>query len=108
MTLIHVDSDEDFKTKVVEETEKIVVVDFWAPWCMPCKGYSPVFEKVGEEGMDGVIFAKANIDELEETSDTLGIRSVPTTMIVKVGKVLDAKPGALTEELLKEFVEKHK
>lgn len=108
MALSHVETDEDFKSKVVDNKEDLIVVDFWAPWCMPCKGYSPIFEKVAKSGLKGVKFVKANIDELEKTTESMSIRSVPTTVIVRNGKVLDAKPGALTEDVLNEFVKAYK
>ena len=107
MALVHVESDKEFNKEVFEEKNQLVVVDFWAPWCMPCKAYTPIFEKVASE-VEGVKFAKANIDELEETTGNLNIMSVPTTALVKNGEVLDSRPGALTEDMLKDFINSQK
>lgn len=107
MALVHVESDNDFNKEVFEEKEQLVVVDFWAPWCMPCKAYTPIFEKVAAD-VEGVKFVKANIDELEEVTGSLNIMSVPTTALVKNGEVVDSRPGALTEDMLKSLIDSQK
>ena len=72
----------------------IVVVDFWAPWCGPCRGFAPVFEQVAEENPD-VKFVKINTDEEQELAGHFGIRSIPTLMIFREQVIVFQQPGAL-------------
>ena len=72
----------------------IVVVDFWAPWCWPCKGFAPVFEAVAAENPD-VKFVKVNTDEEGALAGHFGIRSIPTLMIFRERVIVFSQPGAL-------------
>ena len=72
----------------------IVIVDFWAPWCGPCKGFAPVFEKASEAHAD-VVFAKVNTDEQQELAGSFNIRSIPTLMVFREKVILFSQPGAL-------------
>jgi thioredoxin 1 len=72
----------------------IVVIDFWAPWCGPCRGFAPVFEQVSEENPD-VKFVKVNTDEEQALAGHFGIRSIPTLMIFREQVIVFQQPGAL-------------
>ena len=98
----------DFKGFVeLVESGRLVVVDFWAPWCAPCLAMAPVFERVAEKFSGKAVFAKVNIEEEAELADALGIRAIPTIIVFKDGKVVDAWVGFMREEELTEMVERH-
>lgn len=94
---------DEFKEKVLNDS-KPVILDFWAPWCGPCKMMTPVFESLAGE-MDSVDFVKINIDEAEEITEKFSVMSVPTLLLIKDGQVVDQKSGAMNKEQLKEFIE---
>jgi len=89
------------------DSNDIVVLDFWAPWCGPCKGFAPVFEKVAGEHAD-VTFAKINTEEEQELGQMFQIRSIPTLMIFRDNIIVFSQPGALPEAALNEIVGKVK
>ncbi|MDO5652684.1 MAG: thioredoxin [Brachymonas sp.] len=84
-----------------------VLVDFWAPWCTPCKMLGPILEKLEAEYAGRFILAKVNIDDAQQLGAMFGVRSVPTCMLVKDGQVLDGFMGALPEPQLRAFFDKH-
>ena len=84
-----------------------VVVDYWAPWCGPCRGFAPVFERVAEQNPD-VVFAKVNTDEEHELASHFQIRSIPTLMVFRDQIIVFSQPGALPQSALEQVVEKAK
>lgn len=84
-----------------------VIVDYWAPWCGPCRGFAPVFEKVSELHPD-VVFAKVNTDEEQEIAAHFQIRSIPTLMVFREQIIVFSQPGALPQGAFEEVVGKAK
>jgi thioredoxin 1 len=83
----------------------IVIVDFWAEWCGPCKSFAPIYDKVSENHSD-IVFAKVNTEEEQELSAHFQIRSIPTLMIFREQVVLFAQPGMLSEPQLEDVISK--
>jgi thioredoxin 1 len=83
----------------------LVLVDFWAEWCPPCRMFGPVFEKASERHADAV-FGKVDTEAEPELAATFGISSIPTLMIIRDGVVLYARPGALPEAALEQLITK--
>ena len=92
------DNFEDVVTK-----NDMVVVDFWAPWCGPCKGFAPIYEAASEQHQD-VVFAKVNTDEQQELAGHFAIRSIPTIMLFREQVLLFSQPGALPAEGLQSVI----
>lgn len=87
------------------EKNDIVIVDFWAEWCGPCKSFSPVYEEVSNKH-DDIVFAKINTEAEQELAAHFQIRSIPTLMIFREQIVLFAQPGAMTGSQLEEIIGK--
>ena len=83
----------------------MVVVDYWAEWCGPCKSFGPVFEKVSED-FPGAVFAKVDTQNEQEIASWFQIRSIPTLMIFREKVIVFSQPGALPEGALREVVSK--
>ena len=84
-----------------------VIVDYWAPWCGPCRGFAPVFERVAEANPD-VVFAKVNTDDEQEIAQHFQIRSIPTLMVFRDQIIVFSQPGALPQGAFEQVVEKAK
>src|SRR5258706_870525 len=84
-----------------------VIIDYWAPWCGPCRGFAPIYERVAEQHPD-VVFAKVNTDEEQEIAAHFQIRSIPTLMVFRDQIVVFAQPGALPQAAFEQVIEKTK
>ncbi len=103
-----IDVDEaDFNKKIIEASEsKLIIVDFWAPWCGPCKQLTPILEKVVKKSTEKVILAKVNIDENQQIASQLRIQSIPTVFAFKNKQIVNAFQGVLPETDIIKFIEK--
>ncbi len=99
---IHI-SDESFEKDVMQSSLP-VIVDFWAPWCNPCKMIAPTLEKLAKEQEGKLLVAKINTDDHAEWMQKFGIQGIPTLLFVSGGKVVHRQVGALPERMLREMV----
>ncbi|OCG78183.1 thioredoxin TrxA [Gilliamella sp. Occ4-3] len=91
--------------KVVNESSKPVLVDFWASWCKPCKMVAPILEEIAQEYSDKIVIAKLNIEENPNIAPKFGIRGIPTLLIFKNGQVAATQVGALSKAQLRDFID---
>ncbi len=100
-------NESDFNEKVVEASkDKLVIVDFWAPWCGPCKQLTPILEKTIKNANDKITLVKINIDENQQIAAQLRIQSIPTVYAFKDKEIINAFQGVLPEKQVIEFLEK--
>lgn len=97
-------TDDGFDAEVLQ-SEKAVLVDFWAEWCGPCKMIAPLLDEVAEDYADRVTVAKLDIDKNPNIPNKYGIRSIPTLMLFKNGTVAGQKLGAMSKSQLNEFLD---
>src|SRR3954468_7448897 len=99
---------ENFEQEVIAASlSQPVLVDFWAPWCGPCKALGPVLEKLETAYGGAFRLAKVNSDEEQQIAGAFGIRSIPTVILLKNGQPVDGFMGALPEGKVREFLDKH-
>jgi thioredoxin 1 len=99
-------TDDNFDEQI-KKVSGPVLVDFWAAWCGPCKMIAPSLEQLAGEMAGRATVAKVNVDENGDVANRFGIRSIPTLMIFKEGRVVDQIVGALPKEQIRRMVEKH-
>lgn len=97
-------SDDAFESEVLQ-SDKPVLVDFWAEWCGPCKQIAPIIEELAHDMGDKMKVVKVNIDHNPETPQNLGVRGIPTLMVFKEGKLSATKVGSVPKSSLYEWVE---
>ena len=99
---IHV-TDDAFE-KTVMQSPIPVIVDFWAPWCAPCRMVAPILEKLAKEYAEKMVVAKVNTDENPEWATKFGVQGIPTMLLVADGKVVHTQVGALPEAMMRDVV----
>jgi thioredoxin 1 len=97
-------TDKNFSSDVLH-SDMPVVVDFWAPWCGPCRLVGPAIEELAKEYAGKVKVGKMNVDENQETAGTFGIMSIPTVMVFKGGQPVKATVGAQSKDAYKKMIE---
>ncbi len=105
MTIKHISTKEEFQKEVLE-SEKPVIIDFWAEWCGPCRMLGPIFEELSKE-RDDIIFVKIDVDEAQEIASDYNIMSIPAILLIKDGEVVNQQMGAVPKDLLSAFIDKN-
>jgi thioredoxin 1 len=98
-------TNDNFETTI--NGNPMVIIDFWAPWCGPCVGFAPVYEKASDQHPD-VVFAKVNTDEEQELAGSFGIRSIPTLIVFREKIILFQQAGALPGNALEQVISQAK
>ncbi|CWX17689.1 TPA: thioredoxin [Haemophilus influenzae] len=103
--VLHI-NDADFESVVVN-SDIPVLLDFWAPWCGPCKMIAPVLDELALEFAGKVKIVKMNVDDNQATPAQFGVRSIPTLLLIKNGQVVATQVGALAKTQLANFINQH-
>jgi thioredoxin 1 len=107
-SIVKLHTAEEYKNLTEKYPETIIVIDFTAVWCGPCKIYAPIFERLQSEYYKDFIFAKVDVDENRTTAMQYQISGVPTTLFVKKGNEINRGVGALNYDMLKQYLEELK
>ena len=99
-------SDSSFEKDVLQ-SEKPVLVDFWAEWCAPCRMLAPTVEAVSEKFVESAVVVKLNVDESPATAGTYGIKGIPTLILFREGKEVERIVGATSKDTISRIIEKH-
>ncbi len=99
-------TDATYKNEVLDEAEKTVIVDFWAPWCGPCRIVGPILEEIASEESD-IKVAKVNVDENQQYAGQLGVFNIPTMVVYKNGQPVDKIIGAMPKNAIMARVKPH-
>jgi thioredoxin 1 len=99
-------SDQDFETQVLN-SDKPVLVDFWAPWCAPCRMLAPTVEAVAQNFQETASVVKLNVDDNPAVSQRYGIKGIPTLILFKNGKEEERVVGATSKEAISRMIDKH-
>ena len=105
--IVNIDETNASALLIEESHKRPVVVDFWAEWCEPCKTLMPLLEKIAQEYQGAFLLAKVNADEQQGIAQQLGVRSLPTVMVIQGGQPVDGFAGAQTESFVREMLEKY-
>ncbi len=110
MALIDITSKEEFeKLAMDKENNKLVLVDFWAEWCGPCRMVGPLLHEIAESEKykDSLDILKVDVDAVPEPADTFQVRGIPTMLFIKNGEVVETQVGALPKAKIEEIIDKH-
>ena len=105
MTILNVE-DKNFREKVLE-SDKLVLCDFWAEWCGPCKQISPILTEIAKDYEEKILVAKVNIDENPEVPSNYGVMSIPTLILFKNGKSVSSQVGLLEKSSLTQWIDEN-
>lgn len=100
-------TDATYKTEVLDEADKTVIVDFWAPWCGPCRIVGPILEEIASEESDNIKVVKVNVDENQQYAGQLGVFNIPTMVVYKNGEPVDKIIGAMPKPAIMARVKPH-
>jgi thioredoxin 1 len=103
--LLGIATDDNFEGEVLKSA-KPVLVDFWAPWCGPCKAIGPIVEEIAGQFQDSVKVMKLNVDDNQKAALNYGVRSIPTIILFKDGKALDTIVGLVPKTKLEDLIKK--
>ena len=98
--------EKDFGNAVIEASEKkLILADFWAPWCEPCKQLTPILLNIAQKNTEKITLVKINIDENPQTPQRYGVKGIPTLLLFKKGKLIDTKVGSLPKSSLETWLQ---